>query len=163
MLGVFLSIVVLTGCVSDVAVTGAPGLAPTAATTATPEEHGLGVIAVDFDPALEYDQILLDGGVSLLVAVQNSGLSDEADVQVTARLIDPAADAADAADALLLNETVIVPAIEAGELQVVRFSQVTQLPLRDSYRLEVSVAPVSGEDNTSDNDRSYDIVISQGD
>jgi hypothetical protein len=160
MLGVFLSIVVLTGCVSDVAVTGAPGLAPTAATTATPEEHGLGVIAVDFDPALEYDQILLDGGVSLLVAVQNSGLSDEADVQVTARLIDPAADAA---DALLLNETVIVPAIEAGELQVVRFSQVTQLPLRDSYRLEVSVAPVSGEDNTSDNDRSYDIVISQGD
>ena len=58
--------------------------------TVVPAAHSISLIGVDFDPPLNYDQIVSNGGLTLLVAIENLGHSREAAVQVTATLLDPA-------------------------------------------------------------------------
>ncbi len=51
------------------------------------DEHDLAVLAIDFDPPLEYEQIVVKGEqATLLVAVENIGLQTATDVKVKARL-----------------------------------------------------------------------------
>jgi len=59
----------------------------------------------------------------------------------------------------LASETVYVKSLAAGEVRVVRFNQVSQLPQHESYQLVVQIKPVAGETDTADNVRSYDIVV----
>lgn len=47
----------------------------------------------------------------------------------------------------------------AGALRMVRFTQVSELPLRDRYQLVISVAPVPGESETGNNSRTLDSVV----
>ena len=126
----------------------------TPVSTVTPQQHDLAIVAVDFDPPLDFAQILSNGGVTLLVAVENRGQLVETDVRITAQLLDPN-------DRLreLSREAVIVGQLNAGALRMVRFTQVSDLPLRERYRLVVSVEVIAGEDDTANNSRSYDIVI----
>jgi hypothetical protein len=42
---------------------------------------------------------------------------------------------------------------------VVRFSRVSDLPVRKSYQLVVELASVPGELKTQDNTRSYEILV----
>jgi hypothetical protein len=121
-----------------------------------PDERGIAIMGVDFDPPLEAGQLLATGGVTLLVAIENQGQVAEPSVRVTARLFDPDASAR-AGD--LANETVTVKSLNPRELRVVRFTQVTELPIRERYKLTVEVMPVSGERERGDNLKTYDIIV----
>ena len=112
-------------------------------------------MGVDFDPPLEAGQILTSGGVTLLVALENQGRRTEPTARVTARLYDP--ESPRGAD--LASETITVRSLAPGELRVVRFTQVTDLPVRSRYKLAVEVSPVSGERELDDNVRMYDIIV----
>jgi hypothetical protein len=41
----------------------------------------------------------------------------------------------------------------------VRFNQVTDLPVRERYKLVAELTPVQGERELSDNTRSFDILV----
>jgi hypothetical protein len=145
----------LTGCqpLVEVVQPATPVASPVAV---APEERGVAIMGVDFDPPLAAGQLLASGGVTLLVAVENQGQIVEPTVRVTARLIDPDAPAR-AGD--LANETVIVKSLDSRELRIVRFTQVTELPVRDHYKLVVEVMPLPGERERGDNVKTYDILV----
>lgn len=129
---------------------------PLAIATVVPSPHALAIVGIDFDPPLQYEQIMAAGGVSLITAVHNQGQHVESNVSVTAQLFDPAARGKPTP---LLNETVMIETLEPGDVRLVRFSQVTALPLRGRYKLVVQVSAVTGETDRSDNIRVYEIVI----
>jgi len=151
-----LVLVVLPGCTSAVEVLQPAAATPQAVATVAPCAHELAVLAVDFDPPLNSTRILSGGGVTLLVAVENRGLSEEKEVSVSARLLAPNDQTGPRE---LASETVYVKSLAAGEVRVVRFNQVSQLPQHESYQLVVQIKPVAGETDTADNVRSYDIVV----
>lgn len=124
--------------------------------TVVPALHSVSLIGVDFDPPLDYNQIISNGGVTLLVAIENLGLSTEPTVHITARLLDPA-DSAGQVE--LLNETVTTKSLAPGEVRVVRFTQVSELPLRERYSLAIEVSTASGELGLEDSTRIFDIVV----
>lgn len=151
-----LALIVLPGCTSAVEVLQPAVATPQAVATVVPRAHELAVLAVDFDPPLNYTRIMSSGGVTLLVAVENRGLSEEKEVSVSARLLAPNDQSGPRE---LASETVCVKSLAAGEVRVVRFNQVSQLPQHDSYQLVVQIEPVAGEADAADNVRSYDIVV----
>ncbi len=144
----------LTGCVPRLEVLQSPVATPLPVATVAPEQHALAILGVDFDPSLDVAEMLSNGGVTLLVAVQNRGLETESNVYVTAHLVDASGSAQE-----LLVETIVLYILAPGEVRVVRFTQVSNLPRRESYKLLVHVEPVQGESETADNSRSYDIVV----
>ena len=146
----------LLACQSSIEIVQPAATPIVAVTTVVPAAHDVAIIGVDFDPPLDYDQIISNGGVTLLVAVKNLGLAAESNVGVNARLVDPAAFGTQDD---LLNETVTVKSLAAGSVRVVRFHQASDLPLRKQYKLVVELAPVPGEREFSDNSRSYDILV----
>lgn len=82
-------LIAITACQPAITVLqGENGVSPLPAATVAPASRGLSVIGVDFDPPLDAAQILSSGGVSLIVAVSNSGLQTEHGVLVTAELRD---------------------------------------------------------------------------
>ena len=147
------------GCSSRIEVVQPDGLPLSAVATVAPREHGVTILAIDFDPPLDSADILTSSGVTLLVAVENQGISAEHDIPIEAMLLDVAGES----QRELYEETVIIPELAAGELRVVRFTQVSQVPLLESYRLRVSAAPVPGEVDLADNTRTFDIVIHSAD
>jgi hypothetical protein len=151
-----LALLVLLGCTSDVELLASAAPTPPPAATVIPQEHALAIIGIDFDPPLDYNQIVSKGGVSLLVAVRNQGLMPESNVRVRAQLLDPA-DRSPAHE--LLNQAESLKTLAPGELRVVRFSQASELPKRDRYKLEVQIEPVPGETDTADNYRAYEIAV----
>jgi hypothetical protein len=144
----------LTGCVPRLEVLQSPVATPVPVATVAPEKHALAILGVDFDPSLNVAEMLSNGGVTLLVAVQNRGLETESNVRVTARLVDASGSLQE-----LLVETVVLYALAPDEVRVVRFTQVSNLPRRESYTLLVHVEPVQGESVTADNLRSFNIVV----
>lgn len=147
---------VLLGCQPLIEVVQPPTPPVSPVATVTPDERGVAIMGVDFDPPLDAGQLLQTGGVTLLVAVENQGQVVEPSVRVNARLFDPAA-AGKVVD--LANETVTIRGLEPGELRVVRFTQVTELPVRSRYKLVVEVTPVPGEAERQDNVKTYDIIV----
>ncbi len=120
------------------------------------EEHNLAILAVDFDPPLDYQQLIIRRqSVTLLVAVENTGNSAEHNVTVQAQLSTP-----EDAD-LLLTQEANVASIAPGEIQVVRFARLGRLPYHQIYHLGVTVVPVYGENVLSDNQKAFDIQIHQ--
>jgi len=149
----------LLGCQSSIEVV-TPAVTPVLpAVTAVPQAHDVAIIGVDFDPALNYNQIISNGGVTLLVAVENQGLATETNVELKARLLDTADEASPRE---LLNDTVMIRSLLPHEVRVVRFNQVTDLPLRERYKLVAELSPVPGERGLSDNSRSFDILVHEG-
>jgi uncharacterized lipoprotein YmbA len=155
-----LVLLVLTGCAEVQVVDTTPAaIAPEALTSPLPAasgERNLAVLAVDFDPALSYEQLILRRqAVALLVAVENMGSSTERDVTVRAQLSSPAD------PDLLLTQEATVAAIAPGEIQIVRFAPLGEIPIHQTYHLEVMVDAVDGEKDLSDNRKAFDIQIHQ--
>ncbi len=124
--------------------------------TVAPAARSIAIIGVDFDPPLDHAQIVLGGGLTLLVAIENRGLMAEPEVEVTARLLDPVE-----ADepSILLHETISARDLAPGELRVLRFTEVRALPVRTCYELVVQLGQVEGDADLADNIRSYDILV----
>jgi hypothetical protein len=118
------------------------------------DEHDLAVLAIDFDPALNYEQIMIRGEqATLLVAVENIGLQSEADVKVKARL------SAYEDDTPILEKTCHIETIAPGQIKIARFKDISRVPYRPAYRLKVWVLPVLGEVSRANNEKSYDLYI----
>lgn len=132
------------------------GQSPLPAVTVTPALHNIAIIGVDFDPPLD-SGLFPASGVTLLVAVENQGLSVEPAVTVTAKLLDPAADVEQSAD--LLHETVIERELEPGQVRIVRFTEVTDLPARTRYQLNVELTSLEDDADLSDNVWMYDVLV----
>jgi hypothetical protein len=122
------------------------------------DEHNLAVLAVDFDPPLEYEEILAarnrGEGITLLVAVENTGTVTERDVWVEAEL------SRGEGGELILQQQGKVEAIAPGEIRLVRFKD-TDIPFSYRYQLKVRVLPVEGETRLADNLKSYDLVVTR--
>ena len=161
-MGMFFVLVALftSGCIRIQVIDRTPSIAqPTPFTQVQPlDEHNLAVLAVDFDPPLEYEEIIASKssgkGITLLVAIENTGSVAETDVVVEVELYKGKEDQP------FLHKTSSVDGIVPGEIELVRFKD-TEIPFSDRYRLKVHVVPVSGEGNVVDNVKSYDLLITQ--
>jgi hypothetical protein len=119
-------------------------------------EHNLSVLAVDFDPPLDYQHLILRRqSVTLLVAIENRGNSTERDITVQVHLTSP-----ENPD-LLLTQGASVASIAPGEIQIVPFARLGEIPYHQSYHLEVVVDAVVGESTLGDNRKAFDIQIHQ--
>jgi hypothetical protein len=126
-------------------------VSPPAADTS---RHDLAILAVDFDPPLDYKQLILrQRSVALLVAIENMGTSREREVTVRAQLSTPEG------EDLLLTQEVQVGGIAPGEIQIVRFEGLGNIPYHEAYTLEVTVDTVDGEVNGGNNHKAFDIEI----
>lgn len=157
--GVWLAAVfLLAGCAEVKVIDATPAVyTPEALTSPLSNgtlERNLVVLAVDFEPPLEYEQLLLRRQpISLLVAIENMGAMKEKDVTVRAQLStleDPD---------FLLTQGASISSIAPGEIQVVRFGQFGAIPLHKTYSLEVIVDAVPGESDLTDNRKAYDIQV----
>jgi hypothetical protein len=54
-----------------------------------------------------------------------------------------------------------VESIAPGEVQIVRFARLGEIPYHQSYHLEVSIDPVEGELDLGDNQKAFDIQIEE--
>lgn len=120
------------------------------------ERHNLAVMAVEFDPPLSYQQLIVRRqSVALLVVVENTGTMTEREVTVRAQLSSP-----ESSD-FSLTQGASVTSIAPGEIQIVRFARLGEIPYYRSYLLEVAVEPVAGEVDVGDNRKAFDIQIQQ--
>ncbi len=147
----------LTACVPGVQVVRpeAAAISPLPLPTVMPMLHNVAVVGVDFDPPLGAD-VELHNGVTLLIAVANQGLSTEALVNVTARLLDPLA-GVESED--LQHETVILRDLAPDEVHIVRLAAVSALPPRSHYQLVIEIAPLDDEGELRDNILTYDLLV----
>jgi len=114
----------------------------------------LAVLAIDFDPPLEYEQIVVKGEqATLLVAVENIGLQTATGVKVKARL------SAYDDDTPILEKTCYIDTIAPGQIKIARFKDISRIPYRQAYHLQVWVLPVFGEVGMANNQKSYDLYI----
>jgi hypothetical protein len=147
----------LAGCAEVQIVDRAPAslntMSPSKVKTSV-DEHDLAVLAIDFDPPLEYEQIVVKGEqATLLVAVENIGLRTEADVKIKARL------STYEDDTPILEKTCYIDTIAPGQIKIARFKDISRIPYRQDYRLKVWVLPVPGESGLANNQKSYDLHI----
>lgn len=155
-----LALVVLTGCV-EVEVQDTTPAAATPDVFTSPlqvgaQEHNLAVLTVDFDPPLDYQQLIVrDRTLTLLVAIENTGSHVEHDVTVRAQLSSP-----EDLD-LLLTQGASVASIAPGEIKVVSLARLGEIPFHQTYYLEVGVDAVEGEMVLSDNIKGFAIQIHQ--
>jgi len=155
-----LVLLAITGCV-EVEVRDATPAASASEAFTSPlpgedKEHNLAILAVDFDPPLDYQQlIILRRSITLLVAVENRGASTERDLAVRAQLSTP-----EDPD-LVFSQGASISSIAPGEIQVVRFAQFGRIPYHQIFRLEVTVDPIDGESDLTDNSKAFDIEIRQ--
>jgi hypothetical protein len=148
----------LAGCVDVEVVDTTPDPAASdSSTDSAPigdEAHDLAILAVDFDPPLDYHHlIILRQSVALLVVVENTGTTTERDVTVLAQLTSPDD------PQLLLAGITTTESIAPGEVQILRFTPLVDIPYYPNLHLEVLVDPVAGETDTSDNRKALDIQI----
>lgn len=120
----------------------------------TPDEHDLAILAVDFEPQLDYEQIVNNpDGITLLIAIENTGMSTETDVLIETQL------SCDETRTIIAERSAEIASIAPGETQVVRFAQIPRPPYRRAYQLSVQAVAVPGETNLANNSRIYDINI----
>jgi hypothetical protein len=81
------------------------------------------------------------------------GLQTEAGVQVKARL------SAYEDDTPILEKICQIDTIAPGQIKIARFKDISRVPYRPAYRLQVWVLPVPGEVGTANNQKSYDLYV----
>jgi len=134
----------------------APLAEASAAQTSLPAEHDLAVLAIDFNPPLDRNDLWSERAqVTLLIAVENRGLTQEKEVGVSAKLSDLYQSQA------LLRQSTTLTDLAPGEVQVVRFTGISNVPYRRAYRLEVGVSPVEGEWALENNIKIYELTIEE--
>ena len=121
-------------------------------------EHNLAVLAVDFDPPLRYQEIMASKsrgeGITLLVAVENTGVSTEKNVLVRARLSERSS------GTVFAEKQGTIGTIAPGEVKIVHLRD-TDVPFSFEYTLIVSIVPVIGETQLDDNSKAYDLLVTQ--
>lgn len=132
--------------------------------TATPTPYGeltsprevrdLAILGIEFNPPLKFEEVIAAGKVTLLVAVENRGLTVENGVSVEARLVGAAE------TDVLVRRSDRIDALAPGEVKLIRFENMALVPYRPAYVLTVAVAPAPGELRVVDNQRSYRLQIS---
>ena len=121
-----------------------------------PAEHDLAVLAIDFDPPLDSRDLWTEwGDVTLLAAVENRGLTQESGVTISVSLSAPRT------SEFLLERFATLSSLAPGEVQVVRFAGISNVPYRSAYRLVVEVSPAEGEWILSNNARIYELTIKE--
>jgi hypothetical protein len=153
-----LVLVTLTGCVRVRIVDTTPAASTPVPIPSSPSpgntDHNLAITAVDFDPPLNYQQLIIQRqSLALLVAIENNGSSTERNVTVRAQLSSP-----EDPD-LFLTQGASIASIAPGEVEVVRFSRLGEIPYHQTYHLEVMVDPVAGESDLGDSSKAFDIQI----
>lgn len=152
-----LLLTVLTGCTQfQVETRQLDALTTTAQdVSARLPQHDVAVLAIDFDPPLETIQSLSDlETVSLLVAVENTGLAAERNVVVRAELrLD------NREPSPVLVRTATVEQLAPGEVRVIRLQGLSEIPIRTEYWLRVRAIPVVGESDITDNQRIYRLQL----
>jgi hypothetical protein len=127
-----------------------------AAAASLPAEHDLAILAIDFNPPLDQRDLSSEmGQVTLLIAVENRGLTQEKRVSVSAELSDVRR------SETLLRQSTTLTSLAPGEVQVVRFSGISNVPYRKAYQLEVRVSPVEGEWALANNAKIYELTIKE--
>lgn len=153
-----LSLMVLSGCAEVRVVEPTPARPETFTSplTAGHGEHDLAVMALDFDPPLSDEQIIVRRQpVTLLVVIENRGSVTERGVTVRAELTTPQD------SALKLTQSARVASIAPGEIRIVRLAPLKEIPYHEAYRLEVTVEAVAGELDLADNVKIYDVQVRQ--
>jgi hypothetical protein len=121
-----------------------------------PVEHDLAILAIDFDPPLDYKELWAQREqVTLLVALENRGLSLEEEAWVSAELCDLHQSEP------LLRQSTTLSSLAPGEVEVVRFSGISNVPLRRGYQLEVKISPVDGEWALTNNAKVYELTLKE--
>jgi hypothetical protein len=119
-------------------------------------KHDLAVLAVEFDPPLSYQRLIIrQQTVALLAVVENTGTETERNATVRAELT-----SVDDPDFVLAQEA-RVESVAPGEVQIVRFAPLGEIPYYQSYHLEVSIDAVEGELDLGDNQKAFDIQIDE--
>jgi hypothetical protein len=122
----------------------------------TQETHDLAIAAVDFDPAIDLQQIASGRPYSLLVAVENKGNRREGPITVTAQLL-----TLDRQQVLMSGKQ-SVSLLAPGDITLVRFRRDTPPPRHRAYILNTQVLPVPREPNTTNNQRVLEIQLNTG-
>jgi len=119
-----------------------------------PSRHDVAILGLDFDPPLDYQQLILrPQSIALLVAIENAGTVTERDLTIEARLTTPED------KELILTRQATVSSIAPGEIQVVRFDRLNKIPYHTTFFLEVSIVAVDDESDTSNNQKAFEIQI----
>lgn len=117
-------------------------------------KHDLAVMTVEFDPPLKYEQLIARRqSVALLVVVENTGTTTEREVVVEANLTSPKD------SKLSITQEATVDSIAPGEIRIVRFGRLDDIPYHETYRLVVTVEPVDGETSLGNNQKAFEIQI----
>jgi hypothetical protein len=152
-----LGYVIAAGC-GTIQVTEAPPPTPPPSSVSpapnTDERHDLGIMAVDFDPALDIERIIANQPISLLIGVENLGNRRENGITVRASLYNGDR------TRVLMSDTQRISGVAAGNVKVVRFTHDEAPPRYSEYVLVVDIDPVGRESNTTNNHRTLNISIS---
>jgi hypothetical protein len=155
-LAALIGYVVASGC-GQIQVTEAtppsPPVSNVSNAPAVGERHDVGIMAVDFDPALSVERIAANQPINLLVGVENLGNRGESTIQVHATLY-----SGDRRQVLMTDNQQITD-LTAGNLTVLHFTRNQAPPRYDSYVLTVDIDPVAREVNTVNNHRTLNIQI----
>jgi hypothetical protein len=122
--------------------------------TSPREVRDLAIMGIEFNPPLQSEQVIAAGKLTLLVAVENRGLTVENAVLVEARL------AGSGETDILVQRGERIETLAPGEVKLVRFENMALVPYRPAYVLTVAVAPAPGEFRLADNQRSYRLQVS---
>jgi hypothetical protein len=122
--------------------------------TSPREVRDLAILGIEFNPPLQFQEVIAAGKVTLLVAVENRGLIVEEGVVVEAHLV-----GANETD-VLVRRADRIGTLAPGEVKLIRFENMALVPYRPAYVLTVAVAPASGESRVTDNQRSYRLQVS---
>jgi len=154
-----LSVVGLSGCIQIQVIDRTPVPEPVKETSKQQvQEHDLAVLAIDFDPPLDYDKIIerkkSGEGITLLVAVENAGMVTENNVTVQIKL------SKDQDKTSFVEQSGSISSIAPGEIKIIRFKD-NDIPLSYEYHLQVNVVPVTGETRLINNQKNYDFLITK--
>jgi hypothetical protein len=155
----FLALLLVAGCSAHIEVRPAARQVAPPVATLLHGEHAVAILGVDYDPpqpAGGWTLSALGQGVTLIVAVANQGTAEERDVVVTAYLLDSTGKAPGRE---LAAETHVVKSLLPGQIAQVRFATASDVVRRSHYLLRVTAHPVGGEADTTDNTRTYEIVV----
>jgi CARDB len=119
--------------------------------------HGTGIVSTTVLPANEQlsvnDETVVEAASDLAfrVAILNSGDSQEVGIKVTLTIQKSPEP---------ITQTKTIQLINAGETKTVEFSDLGQPPFGPTTPVKVTVEPVPGESNTSNNTYEYPVVFS---
>jgi hypothetical protein len=119
--------------------------------------HGTNVVATKIEPGAQTlstgteNTVKASSNLAFVVTIADSGDSQEVGVKITLTIQKPGG---------AIVKTKTVDLIDPGQEKSVTFSGLGQVPFAQKTTVNVDVAPVPGEHNTSNNKASYPVIFS---